>query len=443
MNNNNDYGQYYDSIAYNNYILTQNIAYLSSLPIHNFQQIQKDNYELNMENIKLKQDLIKLNESKNQSSFSSPGQIRFVINKIPSETNGANGANGVNLGCAVNSTNSTNSTNKKKETIRFRSILFKPNSDSWSNEEIKKKISSIKSIDDIIGLDNYWAKLRHNITLQRLYYLIPPLIKLKNMVGLDNIKQDVFKKIIYYIQNPHNEEYLHTIISGPPGVGKTEFAKIYAGIFVRLGILKSDKFIEIKRDDLVGQYLGQTAHRTRKLLDDAMGGVLFLDEAYSLGNKELRDSFSKEAIDMLNQYLSEQKGKFMFIIAGYEEDLDSCLFAYNRGMKRRFHSHYKIKGYEPKELREIFISKINQTPFKISVDTQILDKFFVDNKKYFKYFAGDVEKLINEIKQVQSFRAFNQQIENKDIILEDINTSLKNLEEKDKETSSPPEGMYL
>jgi SpoVK/Ycf46/Vps4 family AAA+-type ATPase len=268
------------------------------------------------------------------------------------------------------------------------------------------------------------------------------------MVGLQDVKSDIFKKIIYYMQNPFDEktgcnEYLHTIISGPPGVGKTEFAKIYADIFVRLGILKSDKFIEIKRDDLVGEYLGQTSHRTRDLLDSAMHGVLFLDEAYSLGNEEKRDSFSKEAIDMINQYLSEKKGKFMFIIAGYEDDLEQCLFAYNKGLKRRFHSHYHINGYEPDELNKIFLSKIALTNFTIDIPNEKLVKFFTDNKSSFAYFGGDIEKLFNEIKQCQALRTFNLNTKTKEITMDDITNSLKHLNARKKKEYTPPPGMYV
>jgi SpoVK/Ycf46/Vps4 family AAA+-type ATPase len=209
-----------------------------------------------------------------------------------------------------------------------------------------------------------------------------------------------------------------------------------------LGILKTDKFIEIKRDDLVGEYLGQTSIKTRQLLESAMGGVLFLDEAYSLGNKEKRDSFSKEAIDMLNQYLSERKGEFMFIIAGYEDDMNSCLFGYNKGLRRRFHSHYKINGYQPIELKEIFVRKVNLTPFKLNISDDELNKFFTDNKSQFSYFGGDVEKFINEIKQCQSLRAFNANLQDKIIILEDMKMAITNLEEKNEE-SPPPINMYL
>jgi SpoVK/Ycf46/Vps4 family AAA+-type ATPase len=325
---------------------------------------------------------------------------------------------------------------------RFEIVNFPFTSQTWSQDKISTTISSIKSIDDIIKLKPHWFEIRYNYTLQRLHYLIAPLTKLKSMVGLDTIKNDIFKKIIYWIQNKYSNEYLHTIISGPAGVGKTEFAKIYAEIFVRLGILKSDKFIEIKRDDLVGEYLGQTSPKTRQLLESAMGGVLFLDEAYSLGNQEKRDSFSKEAIDMLNQYLSERKGEFMFIIAGYEDDLNTCLFSFNQGMKRRFHSHYKIKGYEPSELKEIFTLKVEQTPFTLGVNDPDLDRFFNDNKLGFAYFGGDIEKLINETKQCQSLRAFNSNTKDKTIILEDIKEAMKIIEDKDK-SNLPPVSMYV
>ena len=87
------------------------------------------------------------------------------------------------------------------------------------------------------------------------------------MIGLDSVKKEIFKIVVYYIQNPHTDEYLHTVISGPPGVGKTQIAKIYSEIFVRLGILKTDKFIEIKKDDLVAEFLGQTSHRTKKWVE--------------------------------------------------------------------------------------------------------------------------------------------------------------------------------
>ena len=111
---------------------------------------------------------------------------------------------------------------------------------------------------------------------------------------------------------------LHCVIEGPPGVGKTEVAKILGQIYRKMGILTSDKFKSVKRSHLIGGYLGQTAIKTQKVLDECNGGVLFIDEAYSLGNSEGKDSYSKECIDTLTAHLSENKQNFICIIAGYK-----------------------------------------------------------------------------------------------------------------------------
>jgi SpoVK/Ycf46/Vps4 family AAA+-type ATPase len=326
---------------------------------------------------------------------------------------------------------------------KYRVIIYKPISISWNDEKINSILSSIHSIDDIINnLNGNYIYFKHNYILTKLNNLIPALIKLKELVGLKEIKKSVFKKIIYFIQNDNNMDYLHTVISGPPGVGKTEFAKIYADIFVRLGILQKDQFMTIKRDDLVGEYLGSTSVKTRKLLDSALGGVLFLDEAYSLGNSERRDTFSKEAIDMINLYLSEKKGEFMFIIAGYEEDIDECFFAFNKGLKRRFHTYYNIESYKPNELKEIFINKIKQLKYNLLVDNEKLEYFFVENKNNFEFFGGSIETLCNEIKQVHAIRTFNKNINNKEIIFEDIKTSLININSNKHQKSDSRLSLY-
>lgn len=334
---------------------------------------------------------------------------------------------------------------KKVRTSKYDFTKFRKNKDSYDEHEINRVLYNIRSIKDVINLDDKWRSIRHNSVLQRLYNIIPPLKKLNNMIGLDSVKKNLFKKIIYYVRNPNNDDYLHTIITGPPGVGKTELSKIYAEIFVRLGILKNDKFIEIKRDDLVGKYLGQTAPKTRKLLEDAMGGVVFLDEAYSLGNEEKRDSFSKEAIDMINQYLSEKKNEFMMIVAGYDDELDKCFFSYNPGLKRRFSSYYKIDKYSFKELSNIFRGKINKSKYNLKIKDETLNRFFKDNYDDFKYFGGDVEKIISEIKYTQSFRTFNENIDSDDIIykdLEDAYSSFKS-NRKEKKKDLPPPGLYI
>ena len=206
----------------------------------------------------------------------------------------------------------------------------------YKNWEYKILNKSIETIDDLIDLGNLYdpkEKIRYNIDIKTLNKLIPPLYELKNMIGMKKVKRNIVDQIIYYLQgiDDKNNDMLHCVIEGPPGVGKTEVAKILGKIYRKLGILTSDIFKIVKRSDLIGGYLGQTAIKTQKVLDECNGGVLFIDEAYSLGNVEGRDSYSKECIDTLTAYLSENKRNFICIIAGYKEALKSCFFNMNEG----------------------------------------------------------------------------------------------------------------
>lgn len=326
------------------------------------------------------------------------------------------------------------------QSSKYNVIKYKKTKTSLSDEDICNIFSSLRNIQDIIKLQDQWVSVKHDPKLQRLCNIIPPLAKLDQMIGLESVKEEIFKVIVYWIQNPHTDEYLHTVIEGPPGVGKTEFAKIYADIFVRLGILKSNKFIEIKKDDLVAKYLGQTSHRTKEVLESGMGGVIFLDEAYSLGNEEKRDSFAKEAIDMINQYLSERKKDFMFIIAGYSDDLEKCFFAFNKGLKRRFSHHFSIQKYTPEELGKIFVSKIESKGYQLNSSIDI-NKFFKANKERFGSYGGDVEKFVNYIKYDQSLRCFKANIESKTITIQDMDSAVNKLPKPD--VYIPPAGMYV
>ena len=109
-------------------------------------------------------------------------------------------------------------------------------------------------------------------------------------------------------------------------LAKTEIAKIMGEIFSNLGILKKKKFKKVTRSDLIAGYLGQTALKTTEVIKESLGGVLFIDEVYQLGNAEGRDSYSKECIDTINQNLTERQGKFICIIAGYKDSVENCFF---------------------------------------------------------------------------------------------------------------------
>lgn len=147
---------------------------------------------------------------------------------------------------------------------------------------------------------------------------------------------------------------------------------------------------------MIAGYLGQTALKTKDVIKDSLGGVLFIDEAYALGNTEKRDSFAKECIDTLCEALSDNKDNLMVIIAGYEKDLKDCFFSYNDGLDSRFTWRFKIDDYTSEDLRDIFIKKVRD--FGWSVSEEIKAEWFEKNMKYFKFYGRDMETLFQRLK---------------------------------------------
>jgi SpoVK/Ycf46/Vps4 family AAA+-type ATPase len=305
------------------------------------------------------------------------------------------------------------------------------------------KIDNLQDLINIIDSDKEYT----NINLFRLRKLRPELVELNDMIGLSELKSTIINQILYYIQGLHkwSEDYLHTVICGGPGTGKTTVAKILGKLFSKMGILSRDYFQIARRDNLIAGYLGQTSLKTQKLLDECKGGVLFIDEVYSLGNPEGKDSYSKEAIDTINLFLSEQKHNFMLIIAGYEEEIEDCFFSYNMGLKRRFMWNHKIENYTPENLVDMFLGMITKQRWKIDtkLSREILINFFRESKEKFKACGGDVEKFLISVKINHSKRVFSLNKEEKRVItLEDIKNSISSFNPKKKEKEPPP-FMYI
>lgn len=189
----------------------------------------------------------------------------------------------------------------------------------------------------------------------------------------------------------------------------TEVAKIIGKIYQAMGILsRSGPFKIAYRDDFVAEYLGQTAVKTRKLLDSCIGGILFVDELYSLGpGVKDRDSFSKEALDTLTGFLSEHKNDFCFIGAGYEEDIKRCFMGGNKGLERRFQWIHKIDKYTPEELSDITIKMIGEMKWQIGMDKKDIVEIIKKEMDLFKHAGGDVETFISKMKMVHAKRVFS------------------------------------
>lgn len=316
--------------------------------------------------------------------------------------------------------NPNNSLFEQPPRNRYLDDIYKtpsPNTPLQSPPIIKKKVNiqvEINGLKDLLKLiEDYPIEydIEYNINMQALHNIKEPLEELDSMIGMNHLKDSIIDQVIYFVQDLHiskkekDGDFMHTCIYGPPGTGKTEVAKIMGRIYSKLGILKKNVFKKVTRADLIAGYLGQTAMKTRDMVKECLGGVMFIDEAYALGNSEKRDSFAKECIDTLCEALSDHKHDLMVIIAGYEKELKQCFFSYNDGLESRFTWRFKTDDYKPSELRSIFAKQVREAGWTIEKG-HIEDKWFEENMDYFKYYGRDMETLFSKVKIAHSRRVF-------------------------------------
>jgi len=199
------------------------------------------------------------------------------------------------------------------------------------------------------------------------------LKKLDGMVGLAAVKKEITNLAAFLnlqIRRGESNTFQgkHYVFTGNPGTGKTTVARIMADVFKTLGIIARGQLVEADRSKLVAGYSGQTAIKTNQLIDTAMGGVLFIDEAYTLKSND-SDSFGSEAIDTLLKRLEDDRGKFICIVAGYTDQMHDFIDS-NPGLKSRFTQTIHFDDYTPDELTQIFLNLAKAKNFVVDQETE-------------------------------------------------------------------------
>jgi SpoVK/Ycf46/Vps4 family AAA+-type ATPase len=230
------------------------------------------------------------------------------------------------------------------------------------------------------------------------------LAKLNALMGLDNIKAEVneqVKLVRYYLEigkDVHTAFSTHTVFSGNPGTGKTTVARILAQIYKALGILERGHLVECDRRSLVAGYVGQTAIKTGETIDSAMGGCLFIDEAYALTAGGSGD-YGREAVETILKRMEDDRGKFTVIVAGYTKEMQHFLES-NPGLKSRFDKHFYFKDYSESELLQIAVDLFAEKGLSLDAEAQTFLQQHLGSllRNRTKYFGNGraVRKIVDE-----------------------------------------------
>ncbi|MBI1769695.1 MAG: AAA family ATPase [Bacteroidetes bacterium] len=275
------------------------------------------------------------------------------------------------------------------------------------------------------------------------------LAELNSLTGLESVKTEVNEmvKLVRFYQETGkdilNKFSLHTVFTGNPGTGKTTVARILSRIYRGLGILEKGHLIEVDRAGLVAGYVGQTAIKTDEKINEAMGGVLFIDEAYSLAQeKGAQHDFGAEAVQIILKRMEDQRGKFGVIVAGYTENMSEFINS-NPGLKSRFDKYFGFEDYSSDEMHTIAQSLFNKEGVKPDAAAEIhLKNYFAflyeERDKHFGN-ARTVRQVVGESVKNQNLRlaALKKEERTKElmetIILDDVKEfEIKEVNEKPK-----------
>ncbi len=260
---------------------------------------------------------------------------------------------------------------------KLKDVLYNKESDS-EKSEYKKTFDSNKK--DISKMDKR--------EVDEL------LTELNELIGLESVKSDVAQLVNFLkVQQirvakgmPVTQISRHLVFYGNPGTGKTTVARVISNIYKSLGILSKGHLVETDRSGLVAGYVGQTALRVREVAEKALGGILFIDEAYTLSSGGNKD-FGQEAIDTLLKFMEDNRGDLIVVVAGYTDKMNDFLSS-NPGIRSRFNKYLNFEDYNPKQLGQIFEMFCANAGFKLSEKAilkanELFDSLFEKRDKTF------------------------------------------------------------
>jgi probable Rubsico expression protein CbbX len=229
----------------------------------------------------------------------------------------------------------------------------------------------------------------------------------RDLVGLGPVKKKVQEIAALLLVDMARQRFdlqaprpnLHMCFTGPPGTGKTTVALRMAELLHRLGYLEQGQLVHAMRDDLVGEYIGQTAPKTKRILDRAMGGVLFIDEAYYLYRATDSKDYGQEAIDILLQVMENDREKLVVILAGYKDRMDG-FFESNPGMSSRIAHHLDFAAYDMNELVDIGRLMLEQARYYLSGDAEEAFRRYLERQMREPRFAN-ARSVRNELERAR------------------------------------------
>ncbi len=287
-------------------------------------------------------------------------------------------------------------------------------------KDLAPEILSTIEFEDMDKIITLHQKRRPDLKVDE-ELLAAAMSDLKNLVGMDTIKQevnDLVKLVRYYRETGKdilNRFSLHSVFTGNPGTGKTTMARIIARIYKALGLLERGHVVEADRERLVAGYVGQTAIKTKQLIDDAKGGVLFIDEAYALAEGGSND-FGREAIEILLKNMEDMRGELSVIVAGYPDNMHEFLES-NPGLKSRFDKTFYFPDFSPAELFEIAVSILRSENLTADSETE------AHLKNYFESLHASKDKYFGNARTIRNLAG--QAIRNQQLRMAGISPELR------------------